>query len=55
MAPVRTVGPVSRLLGYLVFLAWCVAVGAAIAAVGLFRVGWLAGRLGRREPAPLLP
>lgn len=51
MAPVNDVGPVSRLIGYLLFLGWCTAVAVALTTVGLFRLGRLAGRLGGWEPA----
>jgi hypothetical protein len=46
MAPVNEVGPVSRLIGHLLFLLWCTAVAVVLSVVGLVRVGMLAGRLG---------
>ena len=55
MAPAPVVGLISRLIGYLLFLVWCAGVAAALSAVGLFRLGRLATRLGGRDPAPTLP
>ena len=50
MAPVPVLGPVSRLIGYVLFVAWCTLVAVALSATGVLRLGRLAGRLTSREP-----
>lgn len=42
MAPPRVVGLLLRPVGYVVFLLWCTAVGAALSVVSMVRLGRLA-------------
>ncbi|HUF36313.1 MAG TPA: hypothetical protein VMN37_10210 [Gemmatimonadales bacterium] len=54
MAPPRVVGVLLRSVGYLLFLLWGAAVGAAILVVGAVRLGRLA-LSGARGVLPIRP
>ena len=52
MAPVSVIGPLARLLGYLVFAVWCAIVVIAAGVVTLFRLARLATLWRGRDPFP---
>ena len=52
--PTRVVGLLLRSVGYVLFLFWCAAVGAALSVVGVVRLGRLA-LSGARGVLPIRP